>query len=88
MVRSDSSTKRERGFRYLFRVQAGHLVVAFLREDDGEHGVRAAARLVHIGGGHRPAERDTRVTCVEHAGVTHNDEGHRNLKSRCGFLPS
>ena len=32
------------------------VVVPLLREHDGEHGVGAAAGLVHVGGGHRPAE--------------------------------
>lgn len=31
-------------------------VVAFLSEDDVEDGVRAAARLIHVGGGHSPVQ--------------------------------
>lgn len=33
---------------HLLGVEVGHLVVASLCEQDGEHGVRAAARLVHV----------------------------------------
>lgn len=39
---------------HLLRVQPSELVVAALREDDSEDSVRAAAGLVHVGGGHRP----------------------------------
>lgn len=39
---------------HLLRVQPSELVVAALREDDGEDSMGAAAGLVHVGGGHRP----------------------------------
>lgn len=42
---------------HLLSVEVGHLVVASLCEQDGEHGVRAAARLVHVGSSHRPGDR-------------------------------
>lgn len=42
---------------HLLCVEVGHLVVASLCEQDGEHGVRAAARLIHVGSSHRPGDR-------------------------------
>ena len=39
------------------------VVVSLLREHDGEHGVGAAARLVHVGGGHRPVEGVRERSC-------------------------
>lgn len=41
---------------YLLRVKVRELVMAVLREDDGEHGVGAAACLIHVGGSHSPGE--------------------------------
>lgn len=41
---------------HLLRGVVGVGVVAFLCEDDVEDGVRATARLVHVGGSHSPAQ--------------------------------
>ena len=41
--------------------EPGGLVVLVLREDDGEDGVRAGGRLVHVGRRHSPEEEERRV---------------------------
>ena len=40
--------------------EAGGRVVLVLREDDGEDGVRAGGRLVHVGRRHSPEEEERR----------------------------
>lgn len=47
---------------YLLRGVISLSIVAFLRENDVEHGVRAAACLIHVGGSHSPA--DTEITFI------------------------
>lgn len=48
---------------YLFRRVVRLCVVAFLSKDDVEDCMWAAARLVHVGGSHRPAQRKTNLKC-------------------------
>ena len=65
MITSDSQTAD------LLAGEVGLPVVVFLREDDGEDGVRATARLVHVRRCHRPAH------------VTHSHTSH--VTRQCMF---
>ena len=62
MITSDSQTAD------LLAGEVGLPVVVFLREDDGEDGVRATARLVHVRRCHRPA-RHTQSHVARHTSM-------------------
>lgn len=68
---------------YLLRGVVGVSIVAFLSEDDVEHGVRATARLIHVGGSHSPAQTVNTFPSVQSNFLMHNvhlDKSKKRLR--------